>query len=90
MDESSALHTGIVSLITLTAAVAARNGELYACHRERLRKMGVPEAHIATAVEIARHARDEASAAFDRELSDTPATTDGEQEAACCSGGACC
>jgi hypothetical protein len=88
MNETPALHGSIVSLITLAAAVAARNGELYTCHRKRLRELGVPEAHVVTAIEIARHARDEAVAAFDRELGDLSAAD--EPAAACCSGGSCC
>ena len=90
MNATPALHDSIVSLVTLAAAVAARNSELYVCHRQRLHELGMPEAHVATVMEIARYARDEAVAAFDRELGNPSEAAIDEPAAACCSGSGCC
>lgn len=63
------LHSSIVALVSLASGIAAKHPDMGLCQLDKLRQMGVPEAHIRTVIEIARHIRDEAAlkldAAFD-------------------------
>lgn len=61
----SELHSAIVSLVALAANIAANHPKQGLCQVERLRDMGVPEAHIRAVVDIARHIRDEAAQTLD-------------------------
>ena len=87
------LHTSIVSLVSLAAGIASNHPDMGRCQLTRLRKLGVSEEHIAAAVEIARHIRDEAAqkmdAAFDEAgWPETPETDTPDALAA--SGASCC
>jgi hypothetical protein len=63
------LHPSIVALVALAANIAANHPNRGMCQIDKLRHYGVPDHHIDTAIEIARHIRDEAGqkndAAFD-------------------------
>ncbi len=67
------LHPSIVAMISLSAGIAAKHPAMGLCQLQKLRDMGVPEEHIAAAIEIARHIRDEAAqkidGAFDEQAS---------------------
>lgn len=98
------LHSSIVALVSLASGIAAKHPDMGLCQLDKLRQMGVPESHINTVIEIARHIRDEAAekldTAFDDhsrlneesvpEISPKPA----DQGTACCtstaSGQSCC
>lgn len=94
-NQSPPLHSSIVALVSLAAGIAAKHPSMGLCQVQRLRSLGVSEGHINTAVEIARHIRDEAAqkldAAFDEQSVAAPVVTVG---GACCtptaSGQACC
>lgn len=95
MSETIPLHSSIVALVSLAAGIAAKHPSMGLCQVQRLRSLGVSEDHIQTAVEIARHIRDEAAqkldTAFDEQFSGVPVV---EAGGACCtptaSGQACC
>lgn len=96
LNTSPPLHSSIVALISLAAGIAAKHPSMGLCQVQRLRSLGVSEDHIQTAVDIARHIRDEAAqkldAAFDEQFGGgVPETVTG---GACCtptaSGQACC
>lgn len=95
MSETIPLHSSIVALVSLAAGIAAKHPAMGLCQVQRLRSLGVSEDHIQTAVEIARHIRDEVAqkldAAFDEQFSGAPVV---EAGGACCtptaSGQACC
>ncbi len=95
MNEQPALHSSIVSLVSLAAGIAAKHPDMGLCQLDRLRQMGVPEHHIQAVIEIARHIRDEAAqkldAAFD-EKSAGPKKGKGSPIAIAikAEGGACC
>jgi hypothetical protein len=79
-DGTPPLHPSVVALVALAADIAANHPKQGLCQVERLRDLGVPAAQIRTAVEVARHLRDEAAqlldARFDEEaaaLLDPPA-----------------
>ena len=82
-------HDSIVSLVSLAANIAANHPKQGLCQLERLRDMGVPEAHIRTVIDIARHIRDEAGAQLDAQFDEkaeagprgTPAIRAGPAEA---------
>ena len=59
------LHPSIVALVALAANVAANHPKQGLCQLDKLREYGVPEAHIDTVLEIARHIRDEAGQLLD-------------------------
>jgi hypothetical protein len=61
----SELHPSIVALVALAANIAAKHPKQGLCQLDKLREYGVPEAHIDTVVEIARHIRDEAGGLLD-------------------------
>lgn len=100
------LHAAIVSLVALAANIAANHPKQGLCQLDKLRELGVPEAHIQTAIDIARHIRDEAGqhldAAFDEKAAapDTgavavepvakPKVAKGKPIAIPVTGGACC
>lgn len=71
-DTSPPLHASIVALVALSANIAANHPKQGLCQVDKLRAMGVPQAHIDTVIEIARHLRDEAGqqldAAFDERI----------------------
>jgi hypothetical protein len=95
LNTSPPLHSSIVALVSLAAGIAAKHPSMGLCQVQRLRSLGVSEDHIQTAVEIARHIRDEAAqkldAAFDEQFSGVPVV---EAGGVCCtptaSGQACC
>lgn len=64
MPEPS-LHSSIVALVSLASGIASKHPDMGLCQLDKLRQMGVPEAHIRTVIEIARHIRDEASQKLD-------------------------
>lgn len=70
------LHPSIVALVALAANIAAKHPKQGLCQLDKLRDYGVPEAHIDTVIEIARHIRDEAGqqldASFDAARAGTP------------------
>lgn len=92
MSETPPLHSSIVALVSLAAGIAAKHPAMGLCQVQRLRSLGVSEDHIQTAVEIARHIRDEAAqkldAAFDEQAA--PPTADSVADTPLVSGGACC
>ncbi len=85
------LHPSIVALVALSANIAANHPGRGLCQIDKLREYGVPDHHIDTAIEIARHIRDEAGqkndAAFDEARSTTKAN---DLLAAIPIGGTCC
>lgn len=87
----TALHPSIVALVALAANIAANHPNRGLCQIDRLRQYGVSDLHIDTAIEIARHIRDEAGqkndAAFDEALAAQSANT---LLAAIPIAGACC
>ena len=95
LNTSPPLHSSIVALVSLAAGIAAKHPSMGLCQVQRLRSLGVSEDHIQTAVEIARHIRDEAAqkldTAFDEQFSGVPVV---EAVGVCCtptaSGQACC
>lgn len=96
------LHSSIVALVSLASGIAAKHPDMGLCQLDKLRQMGVPDAHIDAVIEIARHIRDEASskldAAFDERCSlvpeAVPTQSQDQTTEACCSttasGRACC
>ncbi len=73
MSNDPQLHSSIVALISLASGIAAKHPAMGMCQLDKLRHMGIPESQINTAIEIARHIRDEAAekidAAFDEKAS---------------------
>ncbi|HHH89728.1 MAG TPA: hypothetical protein ENK45_04080 [Aliiroseovarius sp.] len=59
------LHSTIVAMVSLASGIAANHPAMGQCQLDRLRQAGVPEAQIATVIEIARHIRDEAAEKLD-------------------------
>lgn len=96
-EQTPPLHPSIVALISLAAGIAAKHPSMGLCQVKRLRSLGMAEDHILTAVEIARHIRDETAqkldAAFDEQFQATLLPV-ASTNAACCtptaSGQACC
>ena len=91
------LHPSIIALISLASGIAAKHPDMGLCQLERLRSQGIPENQIQTAIEIARHIRDEAAekldAAFDKKATGISGTVVEEGQACCtptASGQACC
>jgi len=92
------LHPSIVALVSLAANIAANHPKQGLCQVDRLKSMGVSQAHIDAVVEIARHIRDEAGEkldySFDQALAGAvPAASASEGEACCtptASGKSCC
>jgi len=64
-DGTPPLHPSVVALIALAADIAANHPKQGLCQVERLRDLGVPAAQVRTAVEVARHLRDEAAQLLD-------------------------
>ena len=60
-----ALHSSIVAMVSLASGIAANHPAMGQCQLARLRDAGVPEHHIDTVIEIARHIRDEAAHKLD-------------------------
>jgi len=100
-NNSQALDSSIIALVSLASGIAAKHPDMGLCQLDKLRHMGFAESHIQTVIEIARHIRDEASQkldfAFD-EKSDTGVTYKAiqkeEESSSCCSttasGQSCC
>ncbi|MEW5892830.1 MAG: hypothetical protein AB1697_06805 [Pseudomonadota bacterium] len=59
------LHPSIVALVALAANIAAKHPKQGLCQLDKLRQYNVPQAHIDTVIEIARHIRDEAGQLLD-------------------------
>ena len=64
----SELHPSIVALVALAANIAAKHPKQGLCQLDKLREYGVPEAHIDSVIEIARHIRDEAGELLDAQF----------------------
>lgn len=64
MSEPS-LHSSIVALVSLASGIASKHPDMGLCQIDKLRQMGVSEAHIRSVIDIARHIRDEASQKLD-------------------------
>lgn len=92
MSESTPLHSSIVALVSLAAGIAAKHPAMGLCQVQRLRSLGVSEEHIKTAVEIARHIRDEAAQKLDAAFDEQAAvqTADTGMETPVVNSGACC
>ncbi|MFN3545450.1 MAG: hypothetical protein ACK4UX_11445 [Thiobacillus sp.] len=90
------LHPSIVALVSLAANIAANHPKQGLCQVDRLKAMGVSQAHIDAVVEIARHIRNEAGEKLDHSFDQAMAGTApviGEGEACCtptASGQSCC
>ena len=93
------LHSSIVALVSLASGIASKHPAMGLCQLDKLRHMNVPETHINTVIEIARHIRDEAAEKLDTALDEKASGTSSDQQAndsgeACCtptkSGQACC
>jgi hypothetical protein len=92
------LHQSIVALVSLAANIASNHPEQGLCQVDRLRSMGVSQAHIDAVVEIARHIRDEAGEkldfSFDQAMSGSATPAAAAEGEACCtptaSGQSCC
>lgn len=67
------LHPSIVALVALAANIAAKHPKQGLCQLDKLREYGVPEAHIDTVIEIARHIRDEAGGLLDQSFDEARA-----------------
>lgn len=96
-EQTPPLHSSIVALVSLAAGIAAKHPSMGLCQVKRLRSLGVSEDHINTAVEIARHIRDEAAqkldVAFDEQFVEAAAPVVSTCGACCtptASGQACC
>lgn len=59
------LHASIVALVSLASGIASKHPDMGLCQIDKLRQMGVSEAHIRSVIDIARHIRDEASQKLD-------------------------
>jgi len=96
------LHPSIVAMVSLAADIASNHPKQGLCKIDRLQGYGVPQAHIDTVIEIARHIRDEAGqkldASFDQAMAErrgaAPVVEIPATESACCtptkSGKSCC
>lgn len=67
------LHASIVALAALAANIAANHPKQGLCQLEKLRDLGVPEAHIRSVIDIARHVRDEAGEQLDSDFDEKAA-----------------
>jgi arsenite methyltransferase len=67
-DDVPPLHASIVSLVALAANIAANHPKQGLCQVEKLRDLGVPEAHVRAVIDIARHIRDEAGQSLDAQF----------------------
>jgi hypothetical protein len=91
------LHSSIIALVSLASGIAAKHPDMGLCQLDKLKQMSVPDSHINTVIEIARHIRDEAAekldSAFDEQSRDIKPATE-ESGTACCtptaSGQSCC
>ncbi|MBN8758822.1 MAG: hypothetical protein BGO61_05620 [Thiobacillus sp. 65-69] len=92
----AALHPSIVALVSLAANIAANHPKQGLCQVDRLKAMGVSQAHIDAVVEIARHIRNEAGEKLDYSFDQARggvAAAQVESEACCtptASGQSCC
>jgi SAM-dependent methyltransferase len=73
-ENAPPLHSSIVSMVSLAAGIASNHPSMGLCQLDKLRAFGVPDDHLHTVIEIARHLRDEAAqkldAAFNEKWSD--------------------
>ncbi len=67
------LHPSIVALVALAANIAANHPNRGLCQLDRLREYGVPDHHVDTVIEIARHIREEAGQKHDAAFDETRA-----------------
>ncbi len=65
MSNDPQLDSSIVALISLASGIAAKHPAMGMCQLDKLREMGIPESQIYTAIEIARHIRDESAQKID-------------------------
>lgn len=96
------LDSSIVAMVSLAADIASNHPKQGLCKIDRLKGLGVPQEHIDTVVEIARHIRDEAGQKLDASFNqavaarrvDAPAAAATTEGATCCtptkSGKSCC
>jgi hypothetical protein len=68
MTPSPPLHSTIVSMISLAAAIASNHPKLGLAYLEHLRHYGIPAAQIASVIGIARQIRQEATTTIDSEF----------------------
>jgi hypothetical protein len=59
------LHPSIVSLVSLSAMIAANHPDQGLCQLDKLRAYGVAASQIDLVIEIARHIRDQAASKLD-------------------------
>jgi hypothetical protein len=84
------LHQSIVALVSLAANIAANHPKQGLCQVDRLKSMGVSQAHINAVVDIARHIRDEAGEKLDYSFDQAMATGVTPPAAAPVEGEVCC
>jgi len=86
------LHPSIVAMVSLAADIAASHPKQGLCKIDRLLGYGVPQEHIETVVEIARHIRDEVAQKMDASFDRAMAARFGSEPHALAEveGGACC
>jgi hypothetical protein len=89
-SSNTELAPAILAMVSLAANIAANHPKKGICQLERLRSLGVPEAHIDMVVDIARHLRDEAGQIVDSEFNAMFAPVANVAVATAASGGACC
>jgi arsenite methyltransferase len=74
-ENTPPLHASIVSLAALAANIAANHPKQGLCQMEKLKDMGVPEAHVRMVIDIARHIRDEAGQSLDAQFEEKVTAT---------------
>ena len=88
------LHPSIIAMISLAADIASNHPKQGLRKIDRLKGYGVPQEHIDTVVEIARHIRDEAAqkmdASFDQAMAARQASEESTPAHADTEGGSCC
>lgn len=84
------LHPSIVALVSLAANIAANHPRQGLCQVDRLKSMGVSQAHIDAVVEIARHIRDESGETLDSSFDQAMAGAVPAPTATATVGEACC
>lgn len=92
MPQQTELHPSIVALVALAANIAANHPNRGLCQLDKLRHYGVPQHHIETAIEIARHIRDEAGQKHDAAFDEAAAAQSANAKLAAIpvAGAACC
>ncbi|HFC91603.1 MAG TPA: hypothetical protein ENJ51_02185 [Leucothrix mucor] len=90
-DNNPPLHSSIIALISLASGIASKHPDMGLCQLDKLRQMGIAESQIQTAIEIARHIRDEAAQKLDSAFDEKSALENAEEkDKASSNGQACC